>query len=734
MVGEAQRLEALQEVALAVNSSLDLNHVLDVILGRACDLLEARHGSIMLLDEARAALTIAVAHGLAPEVVTSTRVTLGEGVAGGVAATGASRCLQAGSRQREGRTVDVPAAICVPLKAGDAVIGVLNVSDRLAGGEFTPADVRLAESLAAQSAVAINNARAFETQQQHAAELQALQQISLTVTESLDIGDTLRQVLDQAISLLGAGKGSILLLEPDEPVLRIAVAHGLSPEVIAQTRVQLGQGVAGVVARSGKPRNLPAGVRAAGSHVAADDLPAALCVPLAVAGQIIGVLNVADRRRGGNFSEHDLGILSTLGAQAAVGINNARLYEGVSRRAAALSALNEIGQALSGSLDRDDVLQTVLDKSLRLLQCAKGSLMLVQTESQDAIFDPDKPSLDNEPPHPRHLSIVVARGLPPEVIESTHIHLGDGVAGRVAETGELEVMAQGQVAEASRSRARSASLCLPLKAKEHVIGVLNLSEHAGGNFDSEEIALGVTLAAQAAAAIENAQLYDDLRDQFVHSIRVIANAIDARDPYTRGHSERVAAYSRLIAAEMGLSDEEVEQIYHAGLLHDVGKIGIRDNILLKDGRLTDEEFGVMKQHPVKSAEIIHPVKQLRHILPGLRHHHERYSSRGYPDGLHEEEIPLMARVIGVADTYDAMTSDRPYRRALPRRVALEELAKNRGSQFDPNCVNAFLRLVAKGQVAPIDGQGDEGEADVEAALAAVAEKAAAAAAAQQTAG
>ena len=720
MAGEAERLQALQEVALAVTSSLDLAEVLNVILRRACALLGARHGSIMLLDSERTALSIAVAHGLSDEVIKDTRVAMGDGIAGGVAQTGETRNLPAGVREREGREVEVPAALCVPLKVTDAVIGVLNLSGRVEGGEFGSDDCQLAELLAAQSAVAINNARAFEAQEHQAAELKALQDVSLAVTESLDIADTLRQVLDRATRLLSAGKGSIMLLQPEHGVLTIAVAHGLSAEVIAGTRVELGEGIAGEVARTGVPRHLKAGVRAAESHMQGERVrPAALCAPLTVAGATIGVLNVSDRQGGGDFSERDLDLLLTLAAQAAVAINNARLYEDVSRRAAALGALNRIGQALSGSLDRDDVLSSVLASSLDLLHCGKGSLMLIQTEAEDLPYDATVPSLDDAVAPSRCLRIVVAQGLPDDVIASVRIEVGDGIAGRVAQTGQLELMAQGEIAAGSQSQQRNASLCLPLKAKEHVIGVLNLSDHWGGDFTDDEVELGVTLAAQAAAAIENAQLYDDLRDQFVHSIRVIANAIDARDPYTRGHSERVAAYSRLIARQLGLSEEEVENIYHAGLLHDVGKIGVRDNILLKEGRLTDDEFSVMKLHPVKSAEIIYPVKQLRHILPGLRHHHERFSARGYPDGLHENQIPLMARVIGVADTYDAMTSSRPYRKALPRRVALEELAKNRGSQFDPECVDAFLAVVADGQVALVDGQGGDGAAEVAAALEAV---------------
>lgn len=719
--GEAHRLSALHDVALAVNSSLDVDRVLEVILARACDLLQARKGSVLLLDAASDELTIAVAYGLSDDVVASTRIPLGEGIAGAVAASGEPRRLASGTRDRDGTTVAVPAALCVPLTVGDEVIGVLNVSDRAAGDEFGEADLSLASLLAAQSAIAIRNARAFAEQERHAAELAALQAVSISVNESLDLNQTLSEVLERATALLDARKGSLMLLDREEQVLTIAVAHGLSREVVETTRVPLGDGIAGEVARSGQPRILAGGVKAAGSvKAAAKKLPAAMCVPLQLEREVIGVLNVSDRAGGGDFSQRELVFLSALGQQAALAINNARLYDDIKSRADALAALNDIGRALTGSLERDEVLGRVLDNALRLLSCRKGSLMLIQTEAgEDSEYVLETPDLEDPAAPERFLEIVVAKGLPDEVVRTTQIRLGEGIAGRVAVTGEPAVMEQGEVKAGSASRERGASLCLPLHAKEQIIGVLNLAEHLGGDFSEDEVQLAVTLAAQAATAIENAQLYDDLRDQFVHAIRVIANAIDARDPYTRGHSDRVARFSRLIAEHLGLPHDKVEIIYYAGLLHDVGKIGIRDNILLKEGHLTDEEFDVMKSHPVKSAEIIYPVKQLRQILPGLRHHHERFSARGYPDGLHEEQIPLMARVIGVADTYDAMTSDRPYRKALPRRVALEELAKNRGLQFDPDCVNAFLELVRRGDVGEIDGQPTDGVEDVEAALAAV---------------
>ncbi|MBI5834781.1 MAG: GAF domain-containing protein [Armatimonadetes bacterium] len=720
MSAEAQRIEAIWEVAVAVSSTLDIDQVLGVILTRACELLAARHGSIMLLEEAGAALTIAAAHGLADDVVANTRVPLGEGIAGGVAESGRSRVLAAGSREREGRVVHLPAAVCVPLSAHGRVIGVLNLSDRTDGQDsFADDDVRLVELLAAQSAVAITNARAYQEQEHRAAELRALYEVSLAVNESLSLEETLGRVLSRAIELLGAHKGSVMLLDAPTAQLSIAVAHGLSDEVIASTRVGLGEGIAGEVARSGEPRRLAAGVRVADSHSEARALPAALCVPLTLSGTIIGVLNVSERSNGGNFSAHDQEVLLALGTQAALAIHNARLYDGLSQRAEALAALNVIGQALSTTLQRDELLTQVLDSALRLLSCDKGSLMLIVEPAESDEFDPT-PRDDGTPPDTeRHLHIVVARGLPREVVESTRIGLGEGIAGGVALSGQRVVLNQGQVAEGSQSAQRSASLCLPLIVKERVIGVLNLSEHQGGDFREDQIELAVTLAAQAAAAIENAQLYDDLEEQFVHSIRVIANAIDARDPYTRGHSERVARLSRMIGELLGLDEEECDKLYNCGLLHDVGKIGIRDDILLKQGKLTDDEFHVMQSHPVKSAEILYPVKQLRGLLPGMRHHHERYSSFGYPDGLHEEDIPLMARIIGVADTYDAMTSSRPYRQALPRRVALEELLKNSGLQFDPRCVTAFMTLVGEIGIGHIDGQGDDGAGDVAAARAAL---------------
>jgi len=187
--------------------------------------------------------------------------------------------------------------------------------------------------------------------------------------------------------------------------------------------------------------------------------------------------------------------------------------------------------------------------------------------------------------------------------------------------------------------------------------------------------------------------YKKLGDLFIKLVIAMVNALDAKSPWTKGHSERVTNYAIEIAREMGLSDEEIEQLRLCGLLHDIGKIGIYDEILDKPGKLSNKEFELIKQHPVKGVEILRHIEQLNKIIPGILHHHERYDGSGYPDGLMGEDIPLCARILHVADSFDAMTSDRPYRPAPGVDYAVSELQKDAGTQFDPLVVEAFLRIL-----------------------------------------
>jgi putative nucleotidyltransferase with HDIG domain len=194
-----------------------------------------------------------------------------------------------------------------------------------------------------------------------------------------------------------------------------------------------------------------------------------------------------------------------------------------------------------------------------------------------------------------------------------------------------------------------------------------------------------------------AEKHRELRTAYIQTIRALAEAVDAKDAYTRGHSERVGVYASKIAREMGMDRDSIERIYIAGLLHDVGKIGVRDAVITKPAKLTKEEYDEIKRHPGIGAKILEPVSFLEDIVPCVRHHHEWYdgSSCGYPQQLRGDQIPLGSRVILVADTLEAMSSDRPYRKGLPLDSVTEELEKYSGSQFDPSCVQPCLRLLER---------------------------------------
>jgi putative nucleotidyltransferase with HDIG domain len=191
------------------------------------------------------------------------------------------------------------------------------------------------------------------------------------------------------------------------------------------------------------------------------------------------------------------------------------------------------------------------------------------------------------------------------------------------------------------------------------------------------------------------ELYTKMRKVYLDTIRALAAAIDAKDPYTKGHSERVAQLSVALAQDLHLSDRDIENIEYTALLHDIGKIGIEDRILGKSSKLSNEEFKKIKEHPIMGAKIIEPVDFLKNSYQAIYHHHERYNGGGYPDGLKEKDIPLCARIIAVADAYDAMGSDRPYRKKLNKEKILKEFTEQSGKQFDPQIVTALMLILKK---------------------------------------
>jgi putative nucleotidyltransferase with HDIG domain len=236
-------------------------------------------------------------------------------------------------------------------------------------------------------------------------------------------------------------------------------------------------------------------------------------------------------------------------------------------------------------------------------------------------------------------------------------------------------------------------VAVPLRVKQRLIGFIALASFSKGRrFDEGQRKLLSIIGSRAAAAIENARLYEDLQATFQQTIEGLAKAIDKMDRYTAGHSDRVAVYAMFLARALGLSTVDIEVVRQSALMHDIGKIGCVLN-LNKPGKLTSDEYEVFKKHPVYGRDILDPIKFLHPLIPGVHLHHERWDGRGYPLRMKGNEIPIIARIIAVADTYDAMTSDRSYRRALPHEVAIAEIERCSGTQFDPEVAATFTENV-----------------------------------------
>ncbi|MFH1625842.1 MAG: HD domain-containing phosphohydrolase [Pseudomonadota bacterium] len=343
-----------------------------------------------------------------------------------------------------------------------------------------------------------------------------------------------------------------------------------------------------------------------------------------------------------------------------------------------LSVLYSISEAFSGPLEGDELFDRAVEMASEITEARKSSLMILDRESKELV-------------------IKAAKGLDDCIIKETRIPLGEGVAGKVALTGEYVCMNgftnSPDLYDREKDYATDSFISVPLKIRNEVFGVLNVTDRLNGDrFTEKDVYLLLTLAKKAALSIENSVLYESIYNNLVETLRAMVNAIEARDKYTRRHSQRVTALAMDIGREMKCSEEEIETIKLAGSLHDIGKIGIRDSILLKRGALSKDEFDVIKTHPVIGENIVRPLGMLPTEQAIIRHHHERWDGKGYPDGLSGENIPPLARILSVADTFDAMVSNRPYRGAKSLEGSMTEIENLSHYQFDGDVVQAFRKV------------------------------------------
>jgi len=365
-----------------------------------------------------------------------------------------------------------------------------------------------------------------------------------------------------------------------------------------------------------------------------------------------------------------------------------RLNRILYRKVRNLTILYKIGETLNeATLNRDNLFNHIVELGLEVTDARKASLM---------IMDPER----------KRLEIKAFRGLPLDFAKKVSIGLGEGIEGKVAKKGQPILIRdinnlQEYLNVSNVCYDTSSYISVPLLIKGEVLGVLNAADRGDGkSFSRDDMNLLSAVAQRAALCLENLALYESVYNNLADTLRSLVSTIEAKDPKTKLHSYRVTQWSVEMATILNLDKEDIDIIQFAGQLHDIGKIGIPDSILLKEGTLTVEEYDIIKTHPTIGENIVKHLNLLPKERTLIRHHHERWDGKGYPDGLAGEDIQLLARILSVADSFDAMTSQRVYRKAKTVEDALRELKHCAGSQFDPLLIDAFLELHAqhKGEI------------------------------------
>jgi PAS domain S-box-containing protein len=529
------------------------------------------------------------------------------------------------------------------------------------------------------------NYRDITERKEHHIELEAIASVSAALRGARTRAEMLPAILDQLLGLLHADSASIALCDPISKETVVELARGIWANKTGQ-RILPGGGISNHVISSGQPY-VNNDLRSSRFPDQPEELQAVACIPLLVERETIGVVWVG---RKNPIEAPDIRLLGSICNLAANALHRAALQEKTEQRMRHIAALHAIDMAISSSFDLEFVLNVMLDQVINQLAVDAADILLLD-------------------PHLNILEFSAGRGFRSKNINYTHIRLGEGEAGRAALERRTISIRDFSTATQDFTRREMASLegfvtyyGVPLISKGEVKGVLEVFHRQPLNPDAEWLEFLNTLAGQAAIAIADATLFNDLQRSNIEltaaydaTIEGWSRALDLRDKETEGHTRRVTELSIRLAQTMGLSNTELVYLRRGALLHDIGKMGIPDNILLKPGTLTNEEWEIMRRHPMYAYDMLSPIQFLRLSLDIPYCHHEKWDGTGYPRGLKGEEIPLAARIFAVVDIWDALRSDRPYRRAWPEEKRKEYVRSLSGTHLDPHVVEAFIKMISK---------------------------------------
>ncbi|OLD48597.1 MAG: hypothetical protein AUI42_11695 [Actinobacteria bacterium 13_1_40CM_2_65_8] len=579
----------------------------------------------------------------------------------------------------------------IPIRAQHGVLGAICLGRNGSSG-FNQRDVAALDELGSIAGVAVENSRILQAVTGQASKLDtaldALGEVSQALTTVTQGSRVLEQkTLETAVRVTGASAG---LLTRSTPEANQSVIMSLGfPGAVNSLEFQNGQGIVGAVMLGGRPIAVP-DISASFDLRSPPDLQtyglqAAICVPMLEDGRLWGTLSVFDVKKR-EWTTDDQRVLATLGNQGVVAVRNAELYDNNQRSIWELKNLQEALQAATSTLDLNQVLQQVLGGAARASSAQIGCLALEESG---------------------RLILKGGFGTDSATAEKLALGVGGDICRDVMISGTPYMEAvSASFAEKDSPLNPRAVLCVPITLRGKQTGVLFLANYQVGHaFTPDHRNLVTELAAQAAVAIDNARLFKDREEVILASLEALAAAIDARDPYTAGHSVRVTEYAKMIARQMKYSPKDQSawvRLERGGRVHDIGKIGVPDAVLQKAGKLTNEEFAKMREHTIVGYNILSGLRMLTDELVIVRSHHERYDGKGYPDRKKGDELPIFAWIVSAADAIDAMTSDRPYRKGMTLEVAVQQVRDGAGTHFHPDVAEAVLDAANNGtlQVIP----------------------------------
>jgi PAS domain S-box-containing protein len=691
---QAQEAAAIAEVGRDISATLQLDAVLERIASYAMNLLHAETSAVYLADPATSTLQAIAVLGNDAEAIKSDPLTIGAGILGNIALQSKGEVVN--DTANDPRAIVVKGTekmplenlMGVPILLKDKHTGLLAVWRSGTGTEFAPRELEFLASLAQQAAVAIENARLYNEAQRRLNELEIINRVSTSLRTTHSFEEMLPILLTETLQLTNTSHGSIWLYDHTTDKLVQRVASGSETKIKYRSLSPM-EGILGYTFRTGKPYrsgDLKNDTRLfEGNRESLTPGFGAICIPIQSTGGSVGVLALLVKAE--QQITEDINLLTILAEITGNSIHRAQLYEQSQRQVRRLTSLRDIDSAIASSFDLRLTLNILMDQTVSHLNVDAVNIGLYHPDLQTLTY---LNGVGFTIPSPTRPPVRMGEGLAGQVLVKQHTCHITNLQSAPEAVNEVLIRREGFVTY----------IGIPLIVKGQIKGVFEVFHRSILSPTPDWMEFLHTLAGQAAIAIDSAQLFENLQRSNQELIQAYdttlegwARALELRDRETEGHTRRVTELTMRLARYIGVNDNEMVDIYRGVLLHDIGKMGVPDHILKKKGKLTPEEWDEMRQHPTYAYNLLSPISFLRGVLDIPYCHHERWDGKGYPRGLKGEQIPLSARIFSVVDNWDALLSDRPYRKAWPPDKVKAYLRESAGTLLDPRIVEIFLSMI-----------------------------------------